>query len=71
MLLDIFRILTMREGNVQLLPYQVEKTDRYLSDRYTKKSSRIYYIWNLKVQVMSSGTWSSLAHLKFALKISN
>ena len=44
MLLDIFSILTMREGNVQLLPYQVEKINRYLSDRYTKKSSRIYYI---------------------------
>ena len=71
MLLDIFSTLTMREGNVQLLPYQVEKTDRYLSDRYTKKSLRIYYIRNLKVQIMSSGTWSSLVHLKFALKISN
>ena len=44
MLLDIFSILTIRERNVQLLPYQVEKADRYLSDRYTKKSSRIYYI---------------------------
>ena len=44
MLRDIFSILTIRERNVQLSPYQVEKTDRYLSDRYTKKSSRIYYI---------------------------